>query len=197
MFEGHPNRELWVPRGGGPRAVLSRKWQNLGVVLFNSLFTFVPSHVFRQEMLRLWGASIGRGSSILRGTTVLGINNLVIGNNSTIGFRCVLDARRSVVIGDNVVIASDVHIIGGGHDINSPDFRTWCVPIRIENYAWLAVRSTVVAATVGRGAVVGACALVLEDVPPLTVVGGVPAKQVATRKADALGYTVDFRPPFQ
>ncbi len=167
------------------------------MVLFNSIWTFIPSHAFRQAMLRLWGATIGRGSSILRGTTVLGISNLVIGNNTTIGFRCVLDARRSVVIGDNVVIASDVHLIGGGHDINSPDFAAWAVPIRIEDYAWLAVRSTVVAATIGRGAVVAACALVLEDVPPLAVVGGVPAKQISTRDGDALQYTVDYRPLFQ
>lgn len=187
-----------VDRGRLPLRKLSKARavrEHLGAVIYNTIVTHIPSHTVRLWVLRLWGAEIGRDTSILMGTTVLGIENLRIGDRTTIGSRCLLDARGSLTIGNNVVVASDVHFVGGGHDINSPEFTAWRVPIVIEDYAWIASRATVVAVTVGRGAVVGACALVRENVPPLTVVGGVPSKPIGTRNPDALRYSGRFRPP--
>jgi maltose O-acetyltransferase len=48
---------------------------------------------------------------------------------------------------------------------------------------------------IGRGAVVGAGAVVTRDVPPLAVVAGVPARQVGTRPEEALRYVLDEPPP--
>jgi acetyltransferase-like isoleucine patch superfamily enzyme len=47
-----------------------------------------------------------------------------------------------------------------------------------------------------RGAVVAAQALVNKDVGELEVVGGVPAKVIAKRNPDALGYSGHYRPLF-
>ena len=46
---------------------------------------------------------------------------------------------------------------------------------------------------IGEGAVVAAGAVVLKDVPPYTVVGGIPAKPISTRVKD-LNYTVGLPP---
>lgn len=174
-----------------------RKARNrIGELLFNMFITHIPSHTIRQGFLRLFGATIGEWSTIMRGTTILDIEFLTIGNGTTIGFRCLLDARAGLWIGDNVTIASDVHLLGGGHDINHPDFLPIPIPTVIEDYVWIASRAMVLPALIGRGAVVAAQALVVKDVAPLDVVGGNPAKVFAKRNPDALGYSAKYRPLF-
>jgi acetyltransferase-like isoleucine patch superfamily enzyme len=97
-----------------------------------------------------------------------------------------------------VTIASDVHLIGGGHDINHPDFLPVPIPTVIEDYVWIASRAMVLPCHIKRGAVVAAQALVnqYKDVGELEVVGGVPAKVIGKRDADALQYSAYYRPLF-
>jgi acetyltransferase-like isoleucine patch superfamily enzyme len=175
----------------------ARKARNrIGQLLYNMLITFIPSHTLRQTYLRLFGATIGTDSSICRGTTVIDIEFLTIGNCTAIGFRCLLDARGGLSIGDNVTIASDVHILGGGHDINHPDFLPVPIPTVIEDYVWIASRAMILPSHIRRGAVVGAQSLVNKDVGELEVVGGIPAKVIAKRNPDALKYSGKHRPLF-
>ncbi|MDX1874263.1 acyltransferase [Mycolicibacterium sp. 120266] len=174
-----------------------RKIRNrLGELIFNSFITFIPSHTIRQGYLRLMGAKIGKNSSILRGTTVLDIEFLTIGDGVAIGFRCLLDSRAGLYIGNNVTVASDVHFIGGGHDINHPDFLPVPIPTVVCDYVWIASRAMVLPSLIGRGAVVAAHALVNKDVGELEIVGGVPAKVIGKRDADALKYENKHRPLF-
>lgn len=174
-----------------------RKIRNrLGELFFNSFVTFIPSHTIRQGYLRLMGARIGQRTSILRGTTVLDIEFLTVGDGVAIGFRCLLDSRAGLYIGNNVTIASDVHFIGGGHDINHPDFLPVPIPTVVQDYVWIASRAMVLPSLIGRGAVVAAHAVVNKDVEELAIVGGVPAKVIGKRPADSLGYTNNHRPLF-
>lgn len=171
-----------------------RAWAHLGVLVFNIVVTHVPVRQLRLGVLRLWGARIGRDSSVFRGTTVLGIELLRIGTSTNIGFRCMLDARGGLTIGDNVVVASDTHFIAGTHDINSSTFEPLLLPTVVGDYAWLTSRVTVTAGvTIGRGAVVAACALVRDDVEPMAIMAGVPAKRVGTREAE-LTYSPGWHP---
>ncbi|MGW9112880.1 acyltransferase [Microbacterium sp. NPDC055683] len=178
------------------RTKLHAVWVHFGEVLYNFVFTHVPSHRFRQAMLRLWGARIGKDSAIFRGTTVLGIRGIDIGDASVIGFRCLLDARGGLTIGDSVVIASDVHFIAGHHLPNSDDFSYILAPITVGDHAWIASRSMVLAnVDIGRGAVIGACSLVRKDVPERTIAAGIPAKHIADRRSN-LSYRPVYRPKF-
>ncbi|MGE2691043.1 acyltransferase [Mycolicibacterium pulveris] len=178
---------------------LARKARNrIAQLLYNMFVTHIPSHTVRLGFLRLMGATIGEGSSIMRTTQVLDPEFLRIGRHSTIGQRCLLDARAGLWIGDNVTIASDVHIIGGGHDINHPDFLPVPVPTVIEDYVWIASRAMILPSHIRRGAVVAAQALVnqYKEVGELEVVGGTPAKLIAKRNPDALQYSAYYRPLF-
>jgi acetyltransferase-like isoleucine patch superfamily enzyme len=165
---------------------------------FNNVVTYVPLHFVRQAYLRLFGASIGKGTAINRGTNVWSIPYIVIGDRVSIGFRCLLDARAGIAIGDDVIIASDTHIIAGGHDINHPDFPPAPNPpdpIVIDDHVWIASRAMILPCLIGRGAVIAAHAVVSKEVPPLGIAGGVPAKVIGKRNPDALQYSGKFKVP--
>jgi acetyltransferase-like isoleucine patch superfamily enzyme len=176
---------------------LRRKLRNrIGQVLYNLVITHIPFHFIRQGFLKLFGATIGTNSCIMLATTILDIEFLTVGDNTSIGSRCLLDARAGLYIGNDVTIASDVQIIGGGHDVNHPDFLPVPIPTVVEDYAWIASRAMVLPSLIGRGAVVAAQAVVNKDIGECEIVGGVPAKVIGKRDPEALKYTGGYRPLF-
>ena len=59
--------------------------------------------------------------------------------------------------------------------------------IIIGNDVWLGYESVVLAGvTIGDGAIIGARSVVIKDVPPYTIVGGVPAKTIRRRFAEEI-----------
>jgi putative colanic acid biosynthesis acetyltransferase WcaF len=178
------------------RTLIAKAWSRIGVVFYNFFATHLPSHGVRLAVLRFWGAKIGQGTSVFRGTTILDIHMLTLGDNVGIGFRCMLDARGGLTIGNNVVVASDVHFITGGHELDSDDFASFYLPISVGDHAWIASRATVLpGVTIGRGAVVGANSLVRKDVGGMEIVAGIPAKLRGMRESD-LSYNPSYRPIF-
>lgn len=176
---------------------LRRKLRNrIGQVLYNLVITHIPFHFVRQGFLKLFGATIGTNSCIMLQTTILDIEFLTVGDNTSIGSRCLLDARAGLYIGNDVTIASDVQIIGGGHDVNHPDFLPVPIPTVVEDYAWIASRAMVLPSLIGRGAVVAAQAVVNKDVGECEIVGGVPAKVIGKRDPEALKYKGGYKPLF-
>ena len=62
--------------------------------------------------------------------------------------------------------------------------------IVIEDNAWICTRAIVLqGVTIGEGAVVGAGSVVTKDVPPYSIVGGVPAKIIGKRPRE-ISYTL-------
>lgn len=102
-----------------------------------------------------------------------------IGKNSRIN-GAMITATRKVVIGENVRIAPFTVIIDSDfHDIGDHFKDVEGDQITIEDNVWIATRSTILkGVTIGEGAVVAAGSVVVKDVPPYTVVGGVPAKVI-------------------
>lgn len=57
--------------------------------------------------------------------------------------------------------------------------------IVIGNDIWIGYEAIVLSGvTIGDGAIIGARAVVTKDVPPYTIVGGIPAKQIRKRFSD-------------
>ena len=153
--------------------------------LQNHIIPALPSYRFRHWYYRtILKIGLGEGSSIHLGVFITG-NNISIGNYTAIGRRTYLDGRAKLTIGDNVSISPDVQIITAEHNLDDPEFGNRFGPVVIEDYVWIGTRALIMPGVhLGRGSVVAAGAVVTNDVPPMMVVGGVPAKPIRERKAE-------------
>jgi acetyltransferase-like isoleucine patch superfamily enzyme len=144
--------------------------------------SYLPVHLLRVAALRLWGAKIHPLATVYHGFEVRAARRLSIGARSSIGNGAILDARAGITIGSDVNLSTGVHIWTGQHDWRDADFGYDGRPVVIGDHAWVSTRVTVLPGTIiGEGAVVAAGAVVSGEVLPYTVVGGVPAKQIAER----------------
>jgi acetyltransferase-like isoleucine patch superfamily enzyme len=99
---------------------------------------------------------------------------LRIGQNSFIG-RVEIQLQSQVEIGSYVCINDGVRLITASHDVRDANWKQFARPIRIGDQAWIATGAVIMpGVTVGRGAVVGACAVVAKDVPDYAVATGNP-----------------------
>jgi acetyltransferase-like isoleucine patch superfamily enzyme len=114
-------------------------------------------------------------------------NKMVIGSGTWIGQQCFFHGAGGLTIGQNVGIGPAVKIITSYHEGNDtarPILHTAIVfkPVVIEEDSDIGIGSVILpGVTVGKGAQVGAGAVVSHDVEPYTVVGGVPARFIRRR----------------
>ena len=106
--------------------------------------------------------------------------NIKIGKRVFINAGCQFQDQGGITIGDDVLIGPQTIIATLNHDPD-PDKRggMFAKPVKIGDKVWLGARVTICpGVTIGEGAIVGAGAVVTKDVPPRTVVAGVPAKVI-------------------
>lgn len=168
--------------------------------LTNYVVAYVPSFTLRHLWYRrVLGFELGHHVGMHMGTFVwffgprqIRTDGVRIGRNARINRNCTIDARSGLIIGDNVSLSPEVMILAGSHDVNDPKFSDVPGPVAIEDHVWIGARATILGGvTVGRGAVIAAGSVVTKDVPPLTIVAGIPAKPIATRDPDATVYELD------
>ena len=108
--------------------------------------------------------------------------HLRIGKNVFINSGVMFTDLGGITLEDNVLIGPRANIISVNHPVE-PQARRGIVlnPVRICKNAWIGANATILpGVTVGENAIVAAGAVVSKDVPPNTVVGGVPAKIIKT-----------------
>lgn len=105
---------------------------------------------------------------------------LIVGRNSRIN-GAHISASTEVRIGENVRIAPYVIIIDDDyHDVQDHfGAQGKKSPITIEDNVWIAMSAKILkGVTVGKGSVIATSAVVTKDVPPFSIVAGVPAKVI-------------------
>jgi lipopolysaccharide O-acetyltransferase len=128
---------------------------------------------------------IGRGSWL----QVLGEGHetsaIVVGDETSIVGACVLSAAQSLRLGRGVLFARNVYVSDHMHSYEETDQPvqeqgiTRVAPVIIADGAWLGQNVVVgPGVRIGRGAVIGANSVVLQDVPDFSVAVGAPARVV-------------------
>ena len=104
--------------------------------------------------------------------------NITIGKNVFINSGCHFQDQGGITIGDGTLIGHNVVLATINHDLDPANGRkNHYAPIRIGTHVWIGSNATVLpGVSIGDWAVVAAGAVVTRDVPPYTVVTGVPAR---------------------
>lgn len=137
--------------------------------------------------------SIGKGSVVLKDTILNvwegcdeSVPEIMIGENTFIGEHSHISACNKILIGDNVLTGRYVLISDNNHgefnlnDLNIHPLKRKLIvkgPIVIEDNVWIGERVCVLSnVTIGKGAVIAANSVVTKNVPPYSLVAGVPSK---------------------
>ncbi|MFM7359149.1 MAG: acyltransferase [Sediminibacterium sp.] len=112
---------------------------------------------------------------------------LRVGDHSNIGPYCYIGCSGLISIGKNVMISPRVSIYAENHVFDSTEDTIKSQGVKrktvvIEDDCWIAANSIILAGvTIGKGSVVAAGSVVSKDVPPYSVVAGVPARIIKSR----------------
>jgi maltose O-acetyltransferase len=183
LLKDKEGRELTLPQAG--TKIVKRfesYFLDFGLMLLH-ITTYIPLHSVRNLIWQLAGIHLGSHSTLHTGVRVFDPRGIKIGQGTIVGYATFIDGRDQVVIGDNTDIASEVMIYSQEHDLTADDFAARGGRVTIGNYVFIGPRAIILpGVTVGDGAVIAAGAVVTKDVDPFTIVGGVPAKVITSRK---------------
>ncbi len=149
-----------------------------GVVIEPGVLVFHPENIELGDDVYIGHYSILKGYYLGR---------MVIGSGTWIGQQCFFHSAGDIVLGQDIGIGPGVKIITSLHDeeglaVPILHSRIKFAPVEIEDDADIGVGAILLPGVrVGRGAQVGAGAVVTADVPAYGVVAGVPAKLLRLR----------------
>jgi putative colanic acid biosynthesis acetyltransferase WcaF len=155
-------------------------WHFVGAPILKS--NALPFPVLKAFILRIFGASIGKGSHIKPGVKVKFPWFLSIGDYCWIGEDVWIDNLANVTIGSHVCVSQGAYLCTGNHDWTAPNLKLFRRPITLEDGSWVGAK-----ATICPNVVVGTCSIVtvgsvaLKSIPPYQIWGGNPAKYLRDR----------------
>jgi acetyltransferase-like isoleucine patch superfamily enzyme len=134
--------------------------------------------------------TIGDNSEIWDGVKLLTYRgNISIGTDCKINAYTVIYGHGNTEIGNNVLIAGHCMIIPNNHGFAARNIPMSIQPcttkgIKIEDDVWIAHGCSILdGVTIGTGSIVAAGSVVNKDVPPYSIVGGVPMRILKSRNS--------------
>ncbi len=171
-----------------------RLWRLIQATLFSWSFDFM--YEWRSFLLRLFGAKIGKNVRVRASARISCPWKVTIEDYCWIGQETILYGPGEIKIGSNTVVSAGSYIDTASHHYDSSTFDIFINKVHIDDEVWIATNVFVApGVTIGKGAVVGARSNVFNDLPPMMVCVGSPARAVRKRteqafKQDALEYEI-------
>lgn len=153
-------------------------------VVYHGFFKWTPRpmHGLRAFILRLFGASLGKGCHVYPSAMIWAPWNLEMGSQACLGqgVNCYTMAR--IRIGEKAVVSQAAHLCSGTHDYEDPNFQLYALPIVIGAQAWICTEAFIgPGVEIGEGSVIGARAVVTKSMPAWMVCAGNPCKPIKPR----------------
>ena len=115
-------------------------------------------------------------------------NKLKIGSNTFIG-QVEFALHDTITIGNNVCINDGCLLLSGSHNINDPFWVHVKKPIIVEDFVWIATNVIILPGVrIGKGAVIGAGAVVSKDIPEYSIAVGNPSIILSKSRTTDLRY---------
>ena len=153
-------------------------------------FPFKLGSVLRSRCARkMLAGKCGKNINVEKGA--LFSSSVTIGDFSNIGRNARL--YQNITMGNYVMMGPDCVMYTKNHCYDSLDVpmcfqgETEEKPIVIGNDVWIGARVIILPGVhIGDGAIIAAGAVVTRDVAPFSIVGGVPAKMIGSRKKETI-----------
>jgi len=185
------SKQDFLSKATEPETLITIHWTIGGM---SALLKVLNALIFGIGKLRarFYGAvfmqKVGQNTIIMGGFVVRGPKGISIGDNTLINYRCSLDGSGGLKIGRDVMIGQGVIIFSAGHKFDRLD-----IPMIQQGYVlrkvvinddvWIGSNAIILpGVTIGKGAIIGAGAVVTKNVEPYAIVAGVPAKKIKTRR---------------
>lgn len=160
---------------------------------YEGILSWIPGRlgiILRCICYRPICSSIATTSQIREFVHIWSPYHLKIGVHSRIGRGSQINASGGISIGNYVRMGPLVMVTSTNHQFTDPDIPikqqgVSKAPVVLADNVWIGGNVSILpGVTIGEGAVVAAGAVVTKDVPPMAVVGGVPAKVIKYRATD-------------
>ncbi len=154
----------------------------LGWLIMDIMPQFIRTLVFKAALKKK-----GKRGNIDYGVYMRYMKHIEIGDDVWINRNSQLYASHyfkdvKISIGNHVAVGPNVCFFAAGHDTSKLSLDNVAKDIILKYYVWIGGNSIIMhGVTIGEGAVVAAGAVVVKDVEPYTIVGGIPAKKIKDR----------------
>lgn len=138
----------------------------------------------KRKWLKFAGISASSGAKINGHSLFYGRGPVDIGKDTWVGPGChfYTDENAPIKIGNNCDIAPEVSFVTGSHKISDDRRRAGTGMVNeiiIQDGCWIGARVTILGGVhIGKSTVIGAGALVINDIPENSIAVGVPAKVI-------------------